>query len=68
MKEAVEIGLTVFAASPPDDVALEAAKDYINHHGLTQTEVKITRNDKVISVIAKTEFTLKETPWTLIKN
>lgn len=68
MKEAVEIGLTVFAASPPDDVSLQHARDYIKHHGLTNAEVKIMKNDDFLSVVAKTEFTLKEISWDLTKN
>lgn len=51
-------GFMIFAASPADDVAIDAAKKYITDNALTQDDVKLGRIENTAVVITKKEVEL----------
>jgi hypothetical protein len=57
----IEEGVTIFAASPSTDEALEEAKRYIKKHGLTSEDVRIvpTKDKRTLSVITKRHIELR---------
>lgn len=52
-------GFDIFACSPPDDEALEDAREYIDKNELTFEDVKIMKNKSVLRVETKRKINLK---------
>lgn len=46
-------GTQLFAASPGDDVAIEAAREYIKNNGYTAETVKLVKSEGMVLVIKK---------------